>query len=355
MKDPMPRVGAKERTSKVEMAVEDHPKQLSEAHRGAPQPESREAWTAEETTGDGGKKFESASKLLSEALLRRKKGLSPRSEQQQQQQQPAPSSSSVPIEKLVCLTGLPIQVSLTPRTNQTSLQKTRAAPKHRRSPSKQSIFVKAELEAKGAVEREAANRESPKQRKVQAGALGVIAAVGLGAGKEGLRKVSTQLADRPAEPSTPFPSSSSPRPLSTTPSKFRLSAQLLESSDVEKWVESPSSGRLQLIHVKGRRHIRCSIVEPTWSSLNSGDSFILDTGPVLFLWHGSHANRMEQAKALDVCTRIKNKDRMTRANIVALSEIHSPPLSLHFSRRFRGGCGRSRILESTWWKTSNSR
>jgi hypothetical protein len=39
-----------------------------------------------------------------------------------------------------------------------------------------------------------------------------------------------------------------------------------------------------------------------------GDSFVLDDIETLYVWNGSESNRMEQAKALDIATRVKNKD-----------------------------------------------
>ena len=52
--------------------------------------------------------------------------------------------------------------------------------------------------------------------------------------------------------------------------------------------------------------------------------FILDLFDKLFVWNGSKSNRMEKAKALDVATRIKDKDRNTRATIVTLEEGAEP-------------------------------
>jgi supervillin len=64
-----------------------------------------------------------------------------------------------------------------------------------------------------------------------------------------------------------------------------------------------------LLHIKGRKHVQTVVVEPTASSLNSGDVFILVTARDLFHWVGSKANIMEKAKGTEIVERIyKKKD-----------------------------------------------
>jgi hypothetical protein len=65
-------------------------------------------------------------------------------------------------------------------------------------------------------------------------------------------------------------------------------------------------------------------VEFSYKSLNSGDVFILDLFDKLYVWNGASSNRMEKAKAQDVATRIKDKDRNTRATIVTIEEGSEP-------------------------------
>lgn len=100
-------------------------------------------------------------------------------------------------------------------------------------------------------------------------------------------------------------------------------------------------GGPKLLQIKGRRYViihvilvlaspissrvKVHLVELSYHSLNQGDVFILDVGTKLFLWNGSRANRMEKAKGLDVCTRIKDKDRNTRATIITLDENDNNP------------------------------
>ena len=53
----------------------------------------------------------------------------------------------------------------------------------------------------------------------------------------------------------------------------------------------------RLLHVKGKNCPRIREVnEIGWSSMNSGDSFILDIGAVLFVWNGNSCSRTERIK-----------------------------------------------------------
>jgi hypothetical protein len=47
-------------------------------------------------------------------------------------------------------------------------------------------------------------------------------------------------------------------------------------------------------------------VESSAASLNDGDVFILDMGLEIYQWNGASCNRMEKAKALTVCTRLRD-------------------------------------------------
>ncbi|KAL6054010.1 NADPH:sulfur oxidoreductase [Balamuthia mandrillaris] len=54
----------------------------------------------------------------------------------------------------------------------------------------------------------------------------------------------------------------------------------------------------QLFRFKGKHNIRMQMMEAKCSSLNEGDSFILDIGRKLFVWFGPLSNERERAKAL---------------------------------------------------------
>jgi hypothetical protein len=50
----------------------------------------------------------------------------------------------------------------------------------------------------------------------------------------------------------------------------------------------------RLYQLKGRRHIRLSLVEISSKSLNAGDVFILDDDSTIYQWNGKNASRMEK-------------------------------------------------------------
>lgn len=76
----------------------------------------------------------------------------------------------------------------------------------------------------------------------------------------------------------------------------------------------------RLLHVKGRRNIRVWQTKLDWSSLNSGDCFILDLGLTIYVWNGSDAGRMEKIKVLDVARRIRDEERGGRAQLEIMEE-----------------------------------
>ncbi len=84
-------------------------------------------------------------------------------------------------------------------------------------------------------------------------------------------------------------------------------------------------GRLpMLMRVKGRRLTRLIWVPCHWSSLNAHDSFVLDMGNKIYQYNGKHVNRMCAAKALDVCSTIKFKERGGEAQVLLLNQEKEP-------------------------------
>lgn len=79
----------------------------------------------------------------------------------------------------------------------------------------------------------------------------------------------------------------------------------------------------RLLHVKGRRNVRVSQTKLAWSSMNSGDVFILDVGLTLYVWNGETAGLMEKRKGLDIARRIRDEERGGRAKVEAVGECHS--------------------------------
>lgn len=51
-----------------------------------------------------------------------------------------------------------------------------------------------------------------------------------------------------------------------------------------------------IVLCSGRRHVQTRLVEPTGSSLNSGDVFIVVAEDKLFHWVGKSANVIEKAR-----------------------------------------------------------
>ncbi|CRL08353.1 CLUMA_CG021256, isoform A [Clunio marinus] len=72
-----------------------------------------------------------------------------------------------------------------------------------------------------------------------------------------------------------------------------------------------------LIHIKGRRHVQCRLVDAKFSNLNDGDCFVLVTNDKLFSFIGKFANVIETKVCKDFCTSIlRDKDLGCNANML---------------------------------------
>ena len=80
----------------------------------------------------------------------------------------------------------------------------------------------------------------------------------------------------------------------------------------------------RLLHLKGSRSVRVSVVPLSASSLNAGDVFIADLGLKLIQWNGCEANKKEKAKALDVLIGIKDDERGGKAKLHIIEEGKEP-------------------------------
>ncbi|KAF7669778.1 hypothetical protein LDENG_00124040 [Lucifuga dentata] len=80
----------------------------------------------------------------------------------------------------------------------------------------------------------------------------------------------------------------------------------------------------RLLHVKGRRMIRATEVDLSWSSFNKGDCFIVDLGKDLYQWCGSECNRFERLKASQVAICIRDNERNGRAKIHIVEDEAEP-------------------------------
>ncbi|CAG5896928.1 unnamed protein product [Menidia menidia] len=80
----------------------------------------------------------------------------------------------------------------------------------------------------------------------------------------------------------------------------------------------------RLLHVKGRRVIRATEVDMSWSSFNKGDCFIIDLGKDVYQWCGSECNRFERLKASQVTIDIRDNERNGRAKVHMVEEGDEP-------------------------------
>ncbi|KAM4552407.1 scinderin like b [Odontesthes bonariensis] len=80
----------------------------------------------------------------------------------------------------------------------------------------------------------------------------------------------------------------------------------------------------RLLHVKGRRAIRATEVDMSWSSFNKGDCFIIDLGKDVYQWCGNECNRFERLKASQVTIDIRDNERNGRAKVHMVEEGDEP-------------------------------
>jgi len=63
----------------------------------------------------------------------------------------------------------------------------------------------------------------------------------------------------------------------------------------------------RLLHVKGKKKVRVTQVDKSYTSLNSGDVFILDCGMKIYQWNGSKAGPQEKMKGATLCRAIDDE------------------------------------------------
>jgi len=61
-------------------------------------------------------------------------------------------------------------------------------------------------------------------------------------------------------------------------------------------------------------------LEVKFSSLNEGDSFLLDVGNKLFVWHGRYSSARKKAKALFVGKKLAEEE-LGRVPIIVINGI----------------------------------
>ncbi|XP_071374678.1 gelsolin-like [Centroberyx affinis] len=80
----------------------------------------------------------------------------------------------------------------------------------------------------------------------------------------------------------------------------------------------------RLLHIKGRRAIRATEVDLSWSSFNKGDCFIVDLGKHIYQWCGSECNRFERLKASQVAIDIRDNERNGRGELQMVEDGAEP-------------------------------
>uniref|UniRef100_A0A8C7QA39 Scinderin like a n=1 Tax=Oncorhynchus mykiss TaxID=8022 RepID=A0A8C7QA39_ONCMY len=87
----------------------------------------------------------------------------------------------------------------------------------------------------------------------------------------------------------------------------------------------------RLLHIKGRRAIRATEVDMSWSSFNRGDCFIIDLGKDVFQWCGSECNSFERLKASQVAIDVRDNERNGRATLLMIEEGGEPQAVIDIS------------------------
>jgi len=80
----------------------------------------------------------------------------------------------------------------------------------------------------------------------------------------------------------------------------------------------------RLLHIKGKKHVRCTEVNRVVGSLNSGDCFLLDMGLKIYQWNGSSSGGMEKNKAATLVRSIDDNEREGKSEVVVISEGDEP-------------------------------
>jgi gelsolin len=81
----------------------------------------------------------------------------------------------------------------------------------------------------------------------------------------------------------------------------------------------PEEYRPRLLHIKGKKKVRCLEVNRVAASLNSGDCFLLDLGLKILQWNGSKSGGIERNKAGSLA-RAMDDERGGKAEVVVLQE-----------------------------------
>ncbi|XP_041374451.1 supervillin-like isoform X4 [Gigantopelta aegis] len=96
---------------------------------------------------------------------------------------------------------------------------------------------------------------------------------------------------------------------------------------------------LMLLHIKGRRNVQTRLVEPSYTSLNSGDCFILVMPDKVIHWVGEFSNVIEKAKSSEIASVISAKKDLGCRSSVVLSTIDEAKSHLGVGKSFWSAIG----------------
>jgi len=97
----------------------------------------------------------------------------------------------------------------------------------------------------------------------------------------------------------------------------------LKASSLEHFIDpvEVKNGRCPLlVMVKGRRKLTVELVPLSPSSLQETSAYVLDNGGTMYQWNGAKAPRVAKAKAADVLSKIRQKERGGTVQAVVLTQ-----------------------------------
>ncbi|CAH0688166.1 unnamed protein product [Chilo suppressalis] len=79
----------------------------------------------------------------------------------------------------------------------------------------------------------------------------------------------------------------------------------------------------RLFQIKGKRNVRVKQVDPSVSSMNKGDCFVLDVAHNIYVFVGEKAKPVEKLKAINVANQINDQDHNGRGEIEIIDPFAS--------------------------------
>ena len=130
-------------------------------------------------------------------------------------------------------------------------------------------------------------------------------------------------------------------------SKENFAAVALKSAKLASTDPHPKT---YLLQIKGRRHVQTRLVDPSPSSINSGDCYVLVTPTDVIQWVGRYSNVIERAKCSEVANRILLKKdlgsgKVTQAQLIEEEKVGNSSILFGPSKRFWQALGRTEGAE----------